>query len=327
MLELIDLRRRYGEVVALDGLAFTVPPGQVFGFLGPNGAGKTTTMRAVFGLAGLDSGEVRWNGAPIGERERRGFGYMPEERGLYGGMQILDQLVFLGRLHGIAREPAHEAAMLWTERLGLAERRADKLESLSLGNQQRVQLAASLVHSPSMLILDEPFSGLDPVAVDAFSAILAERAAAGATVIFSSHQLDLVEHLCESVAIVNRGRLVIAGTVEELSRSGPQRLEVKVAGDPAGGWARSGLAGVDTVQDGEDGAVLLTLRPEANAQPTLDGILDTARRAGGVEHFSFRRRRLSEVFREAVGLSEAPAEMRDSAAARANAPRVGVGQR
>ncbi|MGI8414204.1 MAG: ABC transporter ATP-binding protein [Solirubrobacteraceae bacterium] len=312
MLELIDLRRRYGEVVALDGLAFTVPPGQVFGFLGPNGAGKTTAMRAVFGLAGLDSGEVRWQGAPIGERERRGFGYMPEERGLYAGMQILDQLVFLGRLHGLGSRAAHDAAIQWTERLGLAERRADKLESLSLGNQQRVQLAASLVHSPDMLILDEPFSGLDPVAVDAFSAILAEQAAGGATVIFSSHQLDLVEHLCESVAIVNRGRLVVEGSVEALARSGPQRLEVKVAGDPVGQWARGGLAGVDSVQSGEDGKVMLTLGPESGVQPILDGILDAARRAGGVEHFSFTRRRLSEVFREAVGLVDAPDEMQGS---------------
>ncbi|MGI8430534.1 MAG: ABC transporter ATP-binding protein [Solirubrobacteraceae bacterium] len=325
MLELIDLRRRYGEVVALDGLTFAVPPGQVFGFLGPNGAGKTTTMRAVFGLADLDSGEVRWNGAPVGECERRRFGYMPEERGLYAGMQILDQLVFLGRLHGLARGPAHEAAMLWTERLGLPDRREDKLESLSLGNQQRVQLAAALVHSPEMLILDEPFSGLDPVAVDAFSAILAERAAAGATVIFSSHQLDLVEHLCEAVAIVNRGLLVIEGRVEELARSGPQRLAVKVAGDPTGQWARSGLAGVDSVDAGQDGTVLLTLRPDANARPILDGILDAARGAGGVEHFSFTRRRLSEVFREAVGPAGTPPEMQGSAGPPSPA-RIGVGQ-
>ena len=178
-LELIGLRRRYGDVVALDGLSFGVPPGQVFGFLGPNGAGKTTAMRAVFGLVALDGGEVRWCGGPIGERERRRFGYMPEERGLYPGMRIFDQLVFLGRLHGLQEGPAREAALLWTERLGLVGRRADRLEALSHGNQQRVQLAACLVHSPELLILDEPFAGLDPVAVDAFSAILAERLGRG----------------------------------------------------------------------------------------------------------------------------------------------------
>jgi ABC-2 type transport system ATP-binding protein len=311
MLELIGLRRRYGDVVALDGLTFTVPPGQVFGFLGPNGAGKTTSMRAVFGLVALDGGEVRWCGGPIGERERRRFGYMPEERGLYPGMRIFDQLVFLGQLHGLEAVPAREAALLWTERLGLADRRADRLEALSHGNQQRVQLAACLVHSPELLILDEPFSGLDPVAVDAFSAILAERASAGVTVLFSSHQLDLVEHLCEAVAIVDCGRLVIEGRVEELASSGPPRLQVRVAGD-LGGWAREVRSGVESVEVGPDGTVTLTLLPGADAQ----AILDAARRAGPLVHFSFARRRLSEVFREAVGLADVPAEMRIPATTR-----------
>ena len=306
MLELIGLRRRFGDVVALDDLTFTVPPGQVFGFLGPNGAGKTTTMRAVFGLVALDDGEVRWNGQKIGGRERRRFGYMPEERGLYPGMGIFDQLVFLGRLHGFQPGPAREAALLWTERLGLADRRADRLETLSHGNQQRAQLAACLVHSPDLLVLDEPFSGLDPVAVDAFSAILAERASEGVTVLFSSHQLDLVEHLCEAVAIVHRGRLVIEGQVKELARSGPPRLQVRVSDDPAGEWARKGLPGVEGVEVGPDGTVTLALSAGADSQR----ILDTARRAGPLEHFGFARRRLSEVFREAVGLADVPAEMR-----------------
>ena len=310
-LELIGLRRRYGDVVALDGLSFAVPPGQVFGFLGPNGAGKTTAMRAVFGLVALDGGEVRWCGGPIGEPERRRFGYMPEERGLYPGMRIFDQLVFLGRLHGLQEGPAREAALLWTERLGLAGRRADRLEALSHGNQQRVQLAACLVHSPELLILDEPFAGLDLVAVDAFSAILAERASEGATVLFSSHQLDLVEHLCEAVAIVNCGRLVIEGRVEQLARSGPPRLQVRVDGDQKGGWARDGLPGVESVEVGPDGTVTLTLFAGADAQ----AILDAARRAGPVAQFSFARRRLSDVFREAVGLAEVPAEMRIPASA------------
>jgi ABC-2 type transport system ATP-binding protein len=296
MLELVDLHRRYGDVVALDGLGFTVSPGEVFGFLGPNGAGKTTAMRAVFGLVSLDAGTVRWRGEEVDESARRGFGYMPEERGLYPGMPILDQLVFLGRLHGLPAATARDAALLWSDRLGLADRRTDKLESLSLGNQQRVQLAASLVHSPDLLVLDEPFSGLDPVAVDAFSSILAERAAAGATVLFSSHQLDLVEHLCESVAIVDRGSLVVVGRVEDLARTGRPRLEVKVAGDPAAAWAAAGLAGVERVDTDPNGIATLTLSPAA--QP--EAILDAARRAGRIEHFSFAHRRLSEVFRDAV---------------------------
>ncbi|MDQ6807059.1 MAG: ATP-binding cassette domain-containing protein [Actinomycetota bacterium] len=297
MLELIGLSRRYGEIIALDELTFTVPPGLMFGFLGPNGAGKTTAMRAVFDLVALDEGEVRWRGAAIGERERRGFGYMPEERGLYAGMRVLDQLVFLGCLHGLEAEAAREAALQWTDRLGLAGRRADKLEALSLGNQQRIQLAAALVHSPELLVLDEPFSGLDPVAVDTMSEILSERAAAGATVLFSSHQLDLVEHLCEAVAIVHRGRLVVQGPVEELSQSGPRRLQVRVAGDRSAGWSRRGLPGVEGITVERDGTATLTLSPSADP----DAVLEAARQAGSIEHFSFARRRLSEVFREAVG--------------------------
>ncbi len=313
MLELKGLTRRYGDVVALDELTFTVPPGQVFGLLGPNGAGKTTAMRAVFGLVKLDRGEVRWRGGAIKERERRGFGYMPEERGLYPGMRVHEQLAFLGRLHGLRAVQADDAAMHWTERLGLSERCEDKLESLSLGNQQRVQLAAALVHSPSLLVLDEPFSGLDPVAVDTMSAILSERAAAGATVLFSSHQLDLVEHLCEAVAIVDRGRLVAGGTVEELGRSGQRRLLVRVASDRAGDWTRDGLAGAERTAVAADGTVTLALSPDADPQ----AVLDTARRAGAVEHFSLARRRLSEVFRDAVGLAEAPAELMAPAGAQA----------
>ncbi|MGH2857851.1 MAG: ABC transporter ATP-binding protein [Solirubrobacteraceae bacterium] len=296
MLELDDLSRAYGEVVALDGLSFDVPPGQVFGFLGPNGAGKTTAMRAVFGLASLDGGEVRWEGSRISEPQRRRFGYMPEERGLYPGMHVLDQLVFLGRLHGLAEGAAREAALEWTERLGLADRREDKIESLSLGNQQRAQLAAALVHRPELLILDEPFSGLDPVAVDAFSAILTERAREGATVVFSSHQLDLVEHLCERVAIIDHGRMLVQGRVEELRRGGPPRLEVIVEGDGDGRWARHPISGVESVARAADGAAILTL----DSREAAPAVLDAAQRAGAIERYGFVRRRLSEVFRDAV---------------------------
>ncbi|MDQ6776522.1 MAG: ATP-binding cassette domain-containing protein [Actinomycetota bacterium] len=318
MLELIGLSRRYGEVIALDKLTFTVPPGEMFGFLGPNGAGKTTAMRAVFNLVALDAGEVRWRGHEIGERERRGFGYMPEERGLYAGMKILDQLIFLGCLHGLDAGSARTAALHWTDRLGLSGRCEDKLEALSLGNQQRIQLAAALIHSPELLVLDEPFSGLDPVAVDTMSQILSERAAAGATVLFSSHQLDLVEHLCETVAIVNQGRLVVEGPVEELSRSGPRRLQVRVMGDRSATWAQDGLPGVEAITVERDGTATLTLLPTADP----DAVLDVARQAGTVEHFSFARRRLSEVFREAVGgVLEADADDRAPAGSHPEAVR------
>jgi ABC-2 type transport system ATP-binding protein len=296
ILELTGLRRRYGQVVALDGLTCTVPPGQVFGFLGPNGAGKTTAMRAIVGVASLDSGTVRWNGAAIGEEARRRIGYMPEERGLYPGMKVYEQLEYLARLHGLTAAGAHRAARHWCERLGLGGKGQDKVESLSLGNQQRVQLAAALVHDPQLLVLDEPFSGLDPVGVDAMSAVLAERAAAGVTMLFSSHQLDLVEHLCGAVAIIHRGRLVAHGAVDELARGGPLRVAVRVAGDDTAGWTRQ-LADLAVVEKITGGTAVLGLARREDAQE----VLDVARKSGPVEHFGFERRRLSEVFRDAVG--------------------------
>ena len=293
-LEFVGLCRRYGEVLALDDLSFSVPVGQVFGFLGPNGAGKTTAMRAVFGLVELDAGSVRWQDAAIGIAERRSFGYMPEERGLYPGMQIRRQLEYLCELHGKSAADARRATACWLERLGIAERGLDKLESLSLGNQQRVQLAAALLHEPELLILDEPFAGLDPVGIDEVTAILAEQARDGRGVLFSSHQLDLVEHICESVAIIDRGRLVAEGNLDELERHGQRRLVVKVKGDRDGAWARK-IPGV-TISRTEAGESRLVLEDSVDSQ----ALLQQAMAAGPVLRFDFERRRLSEVFREAV---------------------------
>jgi len=296
MLELNDLHRRYGEVLALDGMTFTVPAGKVFGFLGPNGAGKTTAMRAVVGVTALDAGSIDFAGAPVDAAARRRFGYMPEERGLYPGMEVLDQLEYLGRLHGMEASSAQSSGRELCERLGLEGRLDSKVEELSLGNQQRVQLAAALVHDPELLVLDEPFSGLDPVGIDDLSAVLSERAHGGATVLFSSHQLDLVEHLCEEVAIVDRGRLVAHGAVEELARGGRPHLAVRVAGDREGRWAAALRDGA-RMQSVDAGTVAIALDDARSA----DAVLDVARAAGQVEHFAFERRRLSDVFRESVG--------------------------
>ncbi len=296
-LELVGLSRRFGPVVALDGLTFSVPPGQVFGFLGPNGAGKTTTMRAIFGVVALEAGQVRWRGEPVTEQDRHRFGYMPEERGLYPGMQILDQLEYLGRLHDMTTAAARDAARNWIKRLGLAGRESAKLEALSHGNQQRVQLAAALMHDPDLLVLDEPFAGLDPGGVDDMTEILAERADAGVTVLFSSHQLDLVEHICQSVAIIHRGRVVTQGLVADLERGDRPRLAVRVATDPAGDWARRLDPAVATMERVDAGTVLLVLAAGADDQR----VLDAARAAGPVEHFTFATRRLSEVFRDVTG--------------------------
>ncbi|MGA2931481.1 MAG: ATP-binding cassette domain-containing protein [Acidimicrobiales bacterium] len=295
LLELVGLRRTFGSLTALDDLSFTVPAGHVVGFLGPNGAGKTTTMRAIFGLTDLDAGSVRWNGAPLGQPERRRFGYMPEERGLYPGMLVGEQLEYLGRLHGMSGADAAAATRTWLERLDIAERAQSKVEALSHGNQQRVQLAAALLHAPELLVLDEPLAGLDPAGVDAIGQVLLDQAGAGCCVLFSSHQLDLVEDLCEQVTIIDHGRVVVSGTVDELASSGPRRLVVRVEGDRAAAWARS-LPGV-TVSEVAAGAARLVLDDAVDS----DSVLRAAMRAGRVTEFSFQRRRLSEVFREALG--------------------------
>jgi ABC-2 type transport system ATP-binding protein len=295
LLEFDGLSRRFGTVTALDDLSFSVPSGQVVGFLGPNGAGKTTTMRAVFGLTDLDAGSVRWNGMPVGATQRRRFGYMPEERGLYPNMLVAEEVEYLGRLHGMDRSSAATATKQWLERLDVADRATSKVEALSHGNQQRVQLAAALVHDPEMLVLDEPLAGLDPTGIDAIGEVLVEQAHAGRCVLFSSHQLDLVENLCGSVAIIDHGRLVARGTVDELATSGPQRLAVRVEGDRQGTWAQ-GIPGV-TVSEVDGGEVRLVLDDATDS----DVVLEAARSAGRVTEFVIERRRLSEVFREAVG--------------------------
>ncbi len=294
LLELSGLRRTYGSIVALDDLSFQVPAGRVVGFLGPNGAGKTTTMRAIFGLTDLEAGSVHWNGAPVGQAERRRFGYMPEERGLYPGMRVGEQIEYLGRLHGLSAAEASWATKGWLERLEVADRHDSKVETLSHGNQQRVQLAAALVHRPELLVLDEPLSGLDPTGIDAIGKVLVEQARAGCCVLFSSHQLDQVEDLCELVTIIDHGRLVASGTVNELETSGTPRLVVRVEGDREASWTTS-LSGV-TVSEIDGEAVRLVL-----ADPTKsDDVLRAAMSAGRVTQFSFERRRLSEVFREAL---------------------------
>jgi ABC-type uncharacterized transport system ATPase subunit len=224
MLELDGATKRFGGQVALDTCPFVARPGRLTGFLGPNGAGKTTAMRTVFGLVELDAGVVRWRGEPIGPEERAQFGYMPEERGLYPRMRVRDQLVYLGRLCGRPLRAVERTVHAWLDRLGLAARAKDRLDALSHGNQQRVQLIAALVNEPDLLVLDEPFAGLDPLAMASMSALLAEVAAAGATVLFSSHQLNLVEDICEDVVIIDAGRVVRAGDLAELRAAVPQRF-------------------------------------------------------------------------------------------------------
>lgn len=292
MLEVVDLHHRFGELAALDGVRFDVAAGEIVGLVGRNGAGKTTTMRSVMGIVRPDQGAVRWDGHPVGELDRQRFGYMPEERGLYAQMRLLDQVTYFARLHGIDADTAAKAAGGWLERLGLGERAQEKLVALSHGNQQRVQLAVALVHSPGLLVLDEPFSGLDPEAVDSLSGVLHEQASRGVAVLFSSHQLELVERICRRVVIVEAGRVLAAGTLRELRRRFPAQLRVKV--DAPEDWA-SAIDGARVVGSDEEG-VLLVVDPGTDPQ----AILRAAQAAGPVEHFAFETGGLIDLYRQMV---------------------------
>ncbi|WP_026422714.1 ABC transporter ATP-binding protein [Actinokineospora inagensis] len=292
-LEIDGVSKRYGDVVALREMTFAVAAGELFGFVGSNGAGKTTTMRIALGVLAADSGVVRWAGEPITLATRRHIGYMPEERGLYPKMKVGEQLVYLARLHGLGATGAKRAVEEWTERLGVAGRRDDEVQKLSLGNQQRVQLAAALVHDPAILVLDEPFSGLDPVAVDVMSTVLLDKAAQGVPVVFSSHQLDLVERLCHRVGIVRSGQMVACDTVDALRAGGVVHLVVDAPGARPG-WA-DGLAGV-TVVEHSGTRTVLDLGDGADDQAVLRAALAT----GPVTEFSRRRQSLTELFRNVV---------------------------
>ncbi|TDU83460.1 ABC-2 type transport system ATP-binding protein [Kribbella voronezhensis] len=285
--------KRFGPVAALDGCTFEVQPGRITGFLGPNGAGKTTAMRAVFGLARLDAGTVSWRGAPITGQERARFGYMPEERGLYPRMRVRQQLLYLGRLCGRSDSDVRRVADRWLGRLGLADRAGDRVDTLSHGNQQRVQLIAALVNEPELLVLDEPFSGLDPIAMAAMADLLAHLAGAGATVLFSSHQLDLVEELCEDVVIIDHGRIVLAGDLTDLRAAFPQRfVDVRYRG-LAPDWSRLAAAQVVEARAGQT-------RLRIGRDTDLAAVLAAARSGGDVISFAYQPPTLSELFRQAV---------------------------
>ncbi|MBN6034829.1 ABC transporter ATP-binding protein [Amycolatopsis sp. 195334CR] len=290
-LEIDGVSKRFGDLVALDQVSFDVR-GELFGFVGSNGAGKTTTMRIVLGVLAADAGQVRFGGTPVDHQTRTRIGYMPEERGLYPKMKVLDQLVYLARLHGMSTDEAHTSAQSWIDRLGLKERRAEEVEKLSLGNQQRVQLAAALVHDPAVLVLDEPFSGLDPIAVDVMSDVLKEKAAAGVPVVFSSHQLDLVERLCDRVGIIRGGRMVATGSVDRLTADAATRLRV-TAPRAQPGWAAA-IPGVRVLSEGT--TTELELEPGADDQ----AVLTTALATGPVTGFSRHQPSLTELFRNVV---------------------------
>jgi len=297
-----NLTKSFGKVRALDGVTFSVQPGETFGFVGSNGAGKTTTLRIIMGVLSPDGGKVLWDGNPITFAQRRRIGYMPEERGLYPKMPVGKQLTYLAQLQGYSPADAKRAALEWADRLGIATRWKDDVQKLSLGNQQRVQLAAALVGNPEVLILDEPFSGLDPVAVEVMSSVLAERAAAGVPVIFSSHQLDLVERLCNRVGIISAGKMIAIGSIEQLRAT--ERPRWVVDGVPHELWV---------AQLGRSARIVNVL-PSANGARTIvetaddagQRVLNAALAAGPVHEFSRVKPHLTDLYRHVVTAEEKP---------------------
>jgi ABC-2 type transport system ATP-binding protein len=292
VLELHGINRSFSGRRVLSDIDFCVNDGRMTGFVGANGAGKTTTMRIILGVLSSDSGTVRLNGSDLEASDRRRFGYMPEERGLYPKMNVAEQITYLARLHGLGPTAARNNTMTLLERLGLGERANDPVEKLSLGNQQRAQIAASLVHDPEVLVLDEPFSGLDPLAVETVQAVLKEYAARGIPVLFSSHQLDIVERLCDDLVIIANGSIRASGSRDALreEHSAP-RYEILLGGDA--GWLRD-VPDI-TVIDFDGGYALFDADPDA-AQRVLHSAIDR----GPVASFAPQHPSLAQIFKEVI---------------------------
>jgi ABC-2 type transport system ATP-binding protein len=293
MLQLTGIMKSYGGRRVLDDVSFAVQPGRLTGFVGGNGAGKTTTMRIVLGVLAKEAGSVTLDGAELTASDRRRFGYMPEERGLYPKMKVLEQIVYLARLHGFSKADAAARARSLLEQLGLGERLRDNVETLSLGNQQRAQIAAALVHGPEVLILDEPFSGLDPLAVDIVAGVLQARAAQGAAVLFSSHQLDVVERLCDDLVIIAGGRIRAAGSRTELrEQHSTRRFELISASSAAWLSTEPGIQILDL-----DGGYAVF---DVDSDETAQRVLRRAVAQGDVASFAPRHPTLAQIFKEVI---------------------------
>lgn len=293
MLDITRINRSYGLNHILHDVTFTVAGGRMTGFVGANGAGKTTTMRIIMGVLSPDSGTVTMDGNALSVADRRRFGYMPEERGLYPKMKVAEQMIYLARLHGLTPTAAQRNTAALLERLGLAERANTPVANLSLGNQQRAQIAAALVHDPEVLILDEPFSGLDPLAVDTVQGVLSERASTGMPVLFSSHQLDIVERLCDDLVVIADGVIRASGSTEKLrSEYGGSQYELLTEG-PADWVAGEKGISLATIDGGR--AVFTAISTEA-----AQSVLKKAITIGTVQRFSPQQPSLAQIFREVI---------------------------
>jgi ABC-2 type transport system ATP-binding protein len=296
MLVVDHIKRSFGNIQAVRDVSFAIAPGETFGLLGPNGAGKTTTMRTILGIYQPDAGTVTWNGAPIGDAQRRRFGYLPEERGLYGKMKVLDQLVYFARLHGVKDPEATVNAHAWMERLEIAQYAKRPTSELSKGNQQKVQVACAAVHEPELLILDEPFSGLDPVNANMLLAALQWLQSRGTTLVLSSHQMYQIEKLCTRFCIIAAGEVRASGTLAELRSAWPTRQLVVTPNDAALRAILDGIPGAHPHANA-NGSLAYDL-PRGEALPPL---LRTLVAAGPVERFEPMEPSLNDIYLRAIG--------------------------
>ncbi len=301
-----SITKRFGAVTALDAVSFTAEPGRIFGLLGANGAGKTTSMRIILDILRADAGSVTWQGRSNRELPRQTWGYLPEERGLYTKMRVIDVLRFFAALYGVPERIATQRVEEWLDRFRVPDYRDRKIEELSKGNQQKVQFIAAVLHDPEVLIMDEPFSGLDPINVGLLREAFLAMRDAGKALIFSTHQMETVEELCESIAIVDRGQVVVSGSVRDVKR-GMGRRVVRLAfedGERTDGWAAAADAGWVTDLPGvrltRRGIDVSDFAVEGNADPgrILDAALAHHVR---VTHFEIADPSLEEVFIEHVG--------------------------
>ena len=297
-IELDKARKAYGEFVAVNDLSFSIEKGSVFGLLGPNGAGKTSTIRMMIGITAPDSGQIRMFGEPFHRKHLHGVGYLPEERGLYKKMKVLDHLIFLGELHGLNASTARQKAIEWCNKLEIAEKLQSKVEELSKGMQQKIQFIAAVMHDPEFVIMDEPFFGLDPVNATLLKNVLLELKKQGKTILFSTHRMDQVEKLCDAICLINKGTAVLQGMLKTIKgKYGKNTVQIEYEGDGAFLEHNPLVASFNNYGN----YVEIRLAPGADPQQLLRAVMERSR----VNRFELMEPSLEEIFIEVVGKNNA----------------------